>query len=170
MLARLELNYIHGIDMTDADTNRTILSLLDELPLECDGLSKVASLLLTNENIPHNLNVGSVEIDEVGSIAYHCWISFDDGRILDLRARMWLGKSEEIPHGIFRPQQSHHYHANGYILAKDINPILLPILTGLNLEDFPRQFSELINPDLATNANTNKTVTRKPRDKNRPGY
>lgn len=78
------------------------LNKLDRLPLECDGLTRVIHTLLERDSIAHKVCIGTVDASVGsyrGSIPYHLWIELEDGRIIDLRARMWLG--ENAPHGIF---------------------------------------------------------------------
>ncbi|MBS4161489.1 hypothetical protein GWP49_30920, partial [Klebsiella pneumoniae] len=33
----------------------------------------------------------------------HFWVVLDDGWLVDLRLRMWLGDHDNIPHGVFHP-------------------------------------------------------------------
>lgn len=132
--------------MSEQPERRPILDTLDSLPLECDGLSKVASLLLSRENIAHTLNVGKLNVEDIGQIDWHCWITLEDGKILDLRARMWLGDDERVPHGLFYPARNNVYTTEGYLNINSISPILLSILSGMHMSEFPEEFSSLIFP------------------------
>ena len=72
--------------------------------LECDGLTRAISYVLTSEEIKHNTVAGNLYRPDTGEvIESHVWIEVGD-RILDFRARMWLGNSEAIPHGLFDPK------------------------------------------------------------------
>lgn len=75
------------------------LEKLNALPLECDGMSRVISHLLSNQDIKHEISVGTL-VCQNGKIPLHYWITLENGSILDLRARMWLGDKNDIPHGL----------------------------------------------------------------------
>ncbi|WP_244913650.1 hypothetical protein [Vibrio casei] len=81
-----------------------ILSALDDLPLECDGISCSISLILTKAGIKHRCVVGYVsDLTSGNCVTPHVWIELIDGWIIDYRLRMWFGDEDEIPHGIFHP-------------------------------------------------------------------
>ena len=72
--------------------------------LECDGLTRVISYVLACEKIDHKTMAGNLRrpsTEEV--VASHVWIEVGD-RTLDFKARLWLGNSEAIPHGLFDPK------------------------------------------------------------------
>lgn len=64
------------------------LQLLDGLPLECDGVTRALSLLLTREGIKHVIHIGALQVEGVGRIGLHWWIVLPGGQIYDARARM----------------------------------------------------------------------------------
>lgn len=72
-----------------------------ELPLECDGLTRVISFRLRELEVPHSIMVGAAFTGK-RQVKPHWWIEMFDGRSVDYRARMWLGDEPLIPHGIFR--------------------------------------------------------------------
>lgn len=113
------------------------LERLDKLPLECDGLSRVVSLLLSRENIPHRLKIGSLTVDDVGAIPMHMWTELEDGRIIDLRSRMWLGKHPALLHGVGNAPAGHHYVAQHDIDPASIPKILFDILVAESLDQWP---------------------------------
>jgi hypothetical protein len=113
------------------------LELLDEMPLECDGLTRVASLLLSRQLIRHSIHVGQLDVTSVGRIPLHFWIELEDGRTLDLRARMWLNHSATAHHGLGNPDANNLYRSEGTIDPAEIPDILFPILTGSTIEKFP---------------------------------
>ena len=86
------------------------LAPLDQLALECDGLSRVVAALLSREGIEYQAHQGTLQTPQ-GRIGLHCWVELPDGAIVDFRARMWLGK--EAPHGIFCPSEEIQYESYG---------------------------------------------------------
>jgi hypothetical protein len=83
-----------------------------DLPLECDGMTRVISHILNKNKIEHKVKAG-----DIGTI--HMWIEFDV-YIIDYRLRMWLGDSEDIPHGIFKRED--YPNATWYDISSDIDP------------------------------------------------
>jgi len=65
--------------------------------LECDGATRVLAHLLTRNEIQHSVMVGSASMGEI-HIPVHYWIVID-GKILDLKAKMWFG--DKATEGIF---------------------------------------------------------------------
>ena len=115
------------------------LSRADALPLECDGLTRVLSTLMQRDGVEHRVCVGELDVENVGTIPYHWWIALPDGTHCDFRARMWLGESPGVPHGVFSPAVSQRYAARE---ERDPGSIaLLPpffhALTGAPLVGFP---------------------------------
>lgn len=81
-----------------------ILSALDDLPLECHGISCSISLILRKAGIKHRCVVGYVTDTLSGNCATpHVWIELNDEWIIDYRLRMWFGDEDEVPHGVFHP-------------------------------------------------------------------
>jgi len=79
------------------------LAPLDDLPLECDGLTRVVSILLCRERVAHTVLEGKLAVEGHGAIPHHWWIALGDeldGWLVDYRARMWLGQSSTVPHGV----------------------------------------------------------------------
>ena len=113
---------------------------LDGLRQECDGMCRCVSALLTRDRIPLRIHAGYVVAHSVGkSISPHLWIELDKGVCFDLRARMWLGNHESIPHGLFRPSAEAEY-----ISSKEISPdrfgyplSLFEVLAEAPLSAFP---------------------------------
>jgi hypothetical protein len=82
------------------------LERLDSLRLECDGMTRVISTLLNRDGVAHTVRCGRVRGPGDG-IDLHYWVVLTDGRIVDLRARVWLG--DDAPHGVFKPDQDYEY-------------------------------------------------------------
>ncbi len=115
-----------------------LLHALDALPLECDGLTRAISTLMQRDDVEHCIHVGRVQIEGVGTIPYHWWITLPDGRLCDLRARMWLGNDEHVPHGIFAPQEHQQYQIHNEVEPASIRlaPSLFYVLTSKPLDAF----------------------------------
>jgi hypothetical protein len=112
------------------------LTPLDGAALECDGFSQVASMLLHRESIPHQIVLGSLTVDGVGQIPVHFWITFNDGSICDFRARMWLGSTEAVPHGVFLPNACQTYTADSMVKTRPLDESLFHILAGCEQSSF----------------------------------
>ncbi|MFS1429216.1 hypothetical protein LMH73_019220, partial [Vibrio splendidus] len=89
---------------------RSLLSEIENAPVECDGFTRLAVTILTKNNIAHTPFTGRVMHHGEQVIPYHFWIAVDD-HIIDYRARMWLG--DKAPHGIFKEEQFPDYELIG---------------------------------------------------------
>lgn len=113
------------------------LNKLDGAHLECDGMSRCISTVLSKHNVPHVVHQGSLAIDLVGNIPVHYWIELESKELIDLRAQMWLGIRKEVPHGIFRPfsgiryKSTLQFYPGRFIITEPI----FHILTGIALEN-----------------------------------
>lgn len=87
------------------------LPLLDSLPHhECDGMTRCVSALLSRDGVAHTIHAGHVEAPVIGKrIGKHFWIDLGEGVLFDIKAKMWLGEDERIPHGCFRPSDDFCY-------------------------------------------------------------
>lgn len=116
------------------------LNAVDKLPLECDGMTRVVSALLTREDIAHQVNIGRLDVTGQGVIPLHWWISLADGLICDYRARMWLGTDAAVPHGVFHPAGHCRYQSSevcppqAIALPADI----LSLMSGMDIKTYPR--------------------------------
>lgn len=120
------------------------LEKLQDAPLECDGMTRVISTLLQASNIDHCIEIGSLEVQGAGVIPLHWWIRLPDDRIVDLRARMWLGDGVHVPNGVFEPGQGVNYAARSIVEAASVklSPALFWLLSGQRMDSF-----ELLAPD-----------------------
>lgn len=89
---------------------------VDDLPVECDGATRILHLILTQNRVKHDSFSGPLP-----NGIPHFWIEVDtaDGRFaVDYRLRMWLG--DDQPHGVFDrsaapyPQCPLEFHMNIY--------------------------------------------------------
>ncbi|PWD02055.1 hypothetical protein CX658_19070 [Pseudomonas amygdali pv. lachrymans] len=64
-------------------------------------------------------------------IPVHLWIELKDGRLVDYRARMWLGEVATVPHGIFSPDNFPGWRYDGVQVDVPVaNSALVAILTA----------------------------------------
>lgn len=95
--------------MDDVERVRVLLDPHDDLPLECDGLTRVAHYELQRAKIPHLTWSGPVAFTSrvgdatvVECVPVHWWITLNGtGHVVDYRLRMWFGG--DAPHGVFPP-------------------------------------------------------------------
>ncbi len=81
-----------------------VLMTLDDCQMECDGMTWAVSHLLNEAGVPHDCMYGFVRNEQTKDIVTpHFWVVLDDGWLVDLRLRMWLGDHDNIPHGVFHP-------------------------------------------------------------------
>lgn len=79
-----------------------ILSALDDSQVECDGMTRAISYALTEVGINHQCYIGHVhETKGDQFVIPHVWIELPRGWLIDFRLRMWIGDTDEIPHGVF---------------------------------------------------------------------
>lgn len=107
-----------------------LIMLYDKLSLECDGMTRVLSYVLSEMEIGHVVCTG-ILTGQRGSIP-HFWIELENGHYIDLRAQMWQGKEDNIPHGIFNPKD---YSGVTYEISTreqwEVSDIVYQILTGM---------------------------------------
>ena len=119
---------------TSHEYEPSILDSLDQYDtcrLECDGLTRVLSYILTKAAIDHTVLLGEI-IDQRTQKAFspHFWIALPDDRYIDYRARMWLGEAEHVPHGIFNPEDylvTYDGHETNFENQEQIAPLLLQL-------------------------------------------
>jgi hypothetical protein len=118
------------------------LAPIDAFPLECDGLTRIVSTLLARDDVEHRVCVGSLDIQGVGLIPLHWWVELGDGRVIDYRARMWLGDGPQTPHGVFLPSAPQQYVSDSDTKPRgtiaEVSATVFHILAGVPLSTFPR--------------------------------
>ncbi len=76
--------------------------------LECDGTVRVLHYELDKNKIPHYVFQGTIREESASgkriARTIHYWIGLEDGRLVDFKAQMWLGKN--APNGIFYPKDT----------------------------------------------------------------
>ena len=113
----------------------TGLDQYDGCRLECDGLTRVLSYILTTAGIEHCVMMGEIVDTKTGQrFSPHFWITLPDRRHIDYRARMWLGEAEHIPHGIFDPAD-YRVAYNGEAIQFDNLEQIAPLLMQLDCDD-----------------------------------
>lgn len=110
------------------ELEKTIM-LYDKLQLECDGMTRVLSFVLSELEVAHVVHTGVLSGPN-GSIP-HFWIELENGNYIDLRARMWQGKEDTIPHGIFNAKDyTSVQYDTSTIEQWDVPVMIYTILTG----------------------------------------
>ena len=89
--------------MVNKNIEKLLFSYLN-LPLECDGMTRVISYILTNEGIEHTVCIGNLSF-EYSSII-HYWIELPNGYIIDYCSKMWYPKVLDVQVGIFKYQDT----------------------------------------------------------------
>lgn len=75
---------------------------LDDCQVECNGMSWAVSYLLDQSGIKHECMLGYVKSEHTGeAVTPHYWVALPGGWIIDLRLRLWLGDTDDVPHGLF---------------------------------------------------------------------
>jgi len=110
------------------DKIRTLLEPYAQLPLECDGMTRVITYLLKTASIPHSVFVGTIDFKGKRKFYPHFWIKLGAGEIIDYRSRMWLGEDKTIPQGIFK-EQPKKVSYEGEEIALPVGKTVFEILT-----------------------------------------
>lgn len=139
LAARQVVGYRRAVPISP-DSLASWLNAVDNLPLECDGMTRVISALLTREDIAHQVNVGRLEVSGQGVIPRHWWITLPEGWICDYRARMWLGTDSAVPHGVFLPAGDSRYQASDTCSPRSVSlpSDILFLMSGLDVATYPR--------------------------------
>lgn len=106
---------------------RELLYHLDAAPVECDGMARLITTVLQEHSIDHQVMVGSVTLNG-NVIPLHYWVMVGDLTI-DYRARMWLGESALVPHGIFRQDACAARYQGEPVQMDALSPALVAIMT-----------------------------------------
>ncbi|UZE94417.1 hypothetical protein [Alkalimarinus alittae] len=97
-------------EFTEIEDIELVLLSLEDLDLDCDGVSDQASVILDEYGISHKRMAGTVTNQASGDVVVpHSWLELVTGEIVDFRLRKWLGDRDEVPHGIFVPQEQFKY-------------------------------------------------------------
>ncbi len=121
--------------MSERERIQQLLDPYDESPTECDGMVRLCSTILRKYGIIHQPMVGVLSKGEQ-TISPHFWLDLPSGERIDYRARMWLGNSESVPHGIFVPSEYPQVNYKGNSIKLEPLPqFLFEIL--INGEFFP---------------------------------
>lgn len=88
---------------SELDTVEDQLIGLEDLELDCNGITDLLSVRLSREGIPHRRKIGrATRIHNQTHIFPHCWIELGNGSLVDLRLRKYFPYMDEdrVPHGI----------------------------------------------------------------------
>ena len=108
------------------------LAKLDDSPLECDGMTNIISRLLDRLYVKYSVFRGfAIDHKNNKRTPLHYWIQLDTGHVVDFRARMWLGKDEHVPHGVFSPTDfpALEYRPEEQIIAANLNDAICNLLS-----------------------------------------
>jgi len=108
---------------------RELLEPYVHLPLECDGMTRVMSYILTMGNIPHSVFIGTINVQGKGAFSPHFWIRLGTGEIVDYRSRLWFGGDMDIPQGIFKEDERIAAY-EGREIDLPVSKAVFSILTG----------------------------------------
>jgi hypothetical protein len=104
------------------------LAKFENLALECDGMARVLSFRLEQMGVKHVIKQGQLLVDGQKVVPIHQWIELADGRIVDYRARMWAGNTQEIPHGIFKAEDFKKVQYSGLVIDIKTDEKLFKVL------------------------------------------
>lgn len=107
----------------------TELSKYENLPLECDGMSRVLTYALKALKVKHSVMAGHFTVDGSKAVPIHWWIVLEDGKHIDYRARMWGGAHDYIPNGIFNPADFKRVVYTGQAIDLKVDEKIFKILT-----------------------------------------
>lgn len=111
--------------MSVEDKIRSLLGRYEDAPLECDGFVRVASYLLTQAEIDHQIMGGCVFYG-CYRVRPHFWIEVGEN-IVDYRLRMWTDQT--APHGIFPKEECPANYSLGTPMALSATRAIYEILT-----------------------------------------
>ena len=117
---------------------RKMLGKHDQPGLECDGFTRVASYLLSEEGVGHSVFEGLVKLGSAISVEPHFWIVLDDGMVVDYKLRMWTGDSPIFPHGVFLMEDFPRVTYTGQEVKLMANKMMFDILT-MELDGDPQE-------------------------------
>jgi hypothetical protein len=113
------------------------LDPLDAAPVECDGMCRLISAVLSANDIEHEVIAGILS-DRNGAAPEmtHFWVELPNGYTIDYRARMWMG--EEAQHGVFiRSSDRFVYESRGEVVFNYLPNRILQAMSGIDLDSYP---------------------------------
>ncbi len=121
-----------------------LLTQWDTPGLECDGQTRVFTTVLQEQSIPHTCMAGTLTHTATNEcVPLHFWIELPDGFTADYRARLWLGESDEIPHGIFKKEEYPQVVYSGMAISlPPLPPAVFQALTDTSYWDEIRKLAD----------------------------
>ena len=108
---------------------KDLLDPYDSSQTECDGMTRICHTILSQHHIEHFSMMGTLQFDGQ-EIEPHFWIDLPSGERIDYRARMWLGDSDRVPHGVFNSLDFPDVIYQGEPIELELlSPELLAIMT-----------------------------------------
>ncbi|WP_274644193.1 hypothetical protein [Pseudomonas serbica] len=113
------------------------LDPLDAAQVECDGMCRLISAVLSANDIEHEVIGGILsDLDGATPEMTHFWVELPNGYTIDYRARMWMG--EEAQHGVFiRSSDRFVYESRGEVVFNYLPNWILQAMSGIDLESYP---------------------------------
>lgn len=101
-------------------------------------MTRCISTVLSKHCIAHVVHQGRVTIEGLGHIPVHFWIELQSKELVDLRARMWLGRIPEVPHGVFLLKPGTVYQSIQEIDPRrfSLSESIFHALSGIPLDTF----------------------------------
>lgn len=130
------------------------IEALNSLPIECDGFTRLAATVLHRNQQEFQVFTGKVMSESGAMYPVHFWIEWND-RIIDFRAKMWLGSDAQ--HGFLHQSEVAHLYSGEEI---DIPP-LSPVMESILKTPFPAEFMEKVEQ-------SNKAIAELAKKTNKP--
>ena len=107
---------------------RELLKPYENLPLECDGMTRVVTYILGKAGIRNKTMLGTIEAEGKGEFSPHYWVELASGEVVDYKSRMWFGNDSRIPQGVFKPGGTVVSY-DGHLTSLPVNDMVFGILT-----------------------------------------
>ncbi|WP_153785338.1 hypothetical protein [Pseudomonas sp. EMN2] len=119
--------------------------LSDVARVECDGMTRLVSHLLSSNGIEHFVASGVlVDLQRIDDPAASCgplcgvthwWIELGSSYVVDFRARMWLGPDAQ--HGVFIPSARFEYRTERRGMLSPLPEPVLDLMAGVKVSEWP---------------------------------
>lgn len=105
---------------------RALLDPLDAAAVECDGMTRLVVTRLAEAGIPCQAMLGTLRLN--GQVVRpHFWVEVA-GLLVDYRARLWLGTTADVPHGVFLRDSTAAVYTGAPVCIEPLPPGLAEII------------------------------------------
>lgn len=118
----------------DAMELERLVGHLANAPVECDGMARLVVTVLEKHNIPYQAMLGEIVPTGLTCSIPHFWVQVGD-LIIDYRARMWLGESDQVPDGVVNLADFEHLYQGRPIHLEPLPAVMFEIMRA----PFPKQ-------------------------------